>query len=233
VKHGIWATVAFLGLAFAALLLAQGCGRPVRHMGAIPNVDPGTGVSSFVPTQEDGTAEDTEATVVQTSSTTERPASVGTLFGPPDRDVVTAFAGLAAQAGSLTLYAPTEVPSGATIARSWWPLSAGQEPPESGVTGSSNPYVVGDGSRPEVRVLFRVGAGWLELLEGVRGDLGELPGELVGSVSGHTARAYRLLGGDLVQWSDQGAWYAVYGRGMKREDVVRFARGMRPWAVEP
>ncbi|GAB4258620.1 MAG: hypothetical protein Kow00122_16270 [Thermoleophilia bacterium] len=144
----------------------------------------------------------------------------------PSGDIREAFRRLAGEVGAMTLYEPTEVPAEARLAARWWPVSSGDDPsaPES----DANPRVVGTEVAPEVRVLLQVGEGWLEVIQGVRGDLGDLPGEKVGAVDGHEAVAYRALGGNLVQWGFGGVSYAVYGKGLARADVVRFALGLRP-----
>jgi hypothetical protein len=40
-----------------------------------------------------------------------------------------------------------------------------------------------------------------------------LSGETAGDVAGWPATRYVLDGGMLLQWSDEGRWYAVYGSG--------------------
>ena len=82
---------------------------------------------------------------------------------------------------------------------------SGEEYDAQADSGEPNPRVTGMDSSAEVRVLLEVPGGWVEILEGVRGDLGELPNEVAGDVAGHPARSYRLMGGYLVQWSDDGA----------------------------
>ena len=90
----------------------------------------------------------------------------------------------------------------------------------------SNPRITGEspGTR-EVELVLTMGEGWLMVVENFRGDLGDVGGRPVGQVGGHTARLYVLDGGSLVQWSDEGAWYGVFGRGVAPSDVIRVALG--------
>ena len=147
-------------------------------------------------------------------------------WGLPAPEISGAFAELRDHSGEMTLYAPSALPLGSGLHHCWWPASSGQEYDVEADSGKPNPYVSGAATSPEVRVLLKVPSGWVEILEGVRGDLGELPYEPAGEVAGHPARSYRLLGGCLVQWSDNGRWYAVYGKGVRVEDVTRIAQGM-------
>ena len=75
--------------------------------------------------------------------------------------------------------------------------------------------------------MLAVGDGRLGIIQNVHGDLGDLPGRPVGTVAGHLATAYRVLGSDVVQWEDAGHWYAVMGTGLASGDVERFALSMR------
>lgn len=144
----------------------------------------------------------------------------------PGADVAAAFVGLAEGVEGLTIYSPREMPAGTVLAASWWPVSGGHAPDPVAAPGRPNPRVVGEGAEAEVRVLLQVDGGWVEVLEGVHGDLGELPSEAVGEVAGHAARSYRLMGGHLVQWSDAGRWYAVFGLDLASGVVERIAAGM-------
>lgn len=206
------------GAALIALMGATGCGGAA---------DPPATSSPPAPTataETQVTAPPTEGPAAAQGSAGE-PAPVSA-WTAPSGDIREAFRRLAAEVGTMTLYEPTEVPVEARLAARWWPVSSGDDPsaPES----DANPRVVGTKAAPEVRVLLQVGEGWLEVIQGVRGDLGDLPGERVGAVDGHEAVAYRALGGDLVQWDFGGVWYAVYGKGLTRADVVRFALGLHP-----
>jgi hypothetical protein len=58
------------------------------------------------------------------------------------------------------------------------------------------------------------------IIENFRGDLGDVRGTPVGNVAGRPATLYEFADGSLVQWSDQGAWYGVFGRGVDAADVL-------------
>jgi hypothetical protein len=81
---------------------------------------------------------------------------------------------------------------------------------------------------PEIRLVLRSDRGWLEIVENVRGDLGDVKGSPVGMVSGHPAALYRLGGCLCVQWADAGIWYAVVARGWSEDDVRVVALNVRP-----
>ena len=81
-------------------------------------------------------------------------------------------------------------------------------------------------------MVFQAGDGWLAILENFRGDLGDVTGTPVGSVAGNPATLYEVNGGELVQWSQDGRWYGVFGRGVARDVVVAVALGMQPASAE-
>jgi len=147
------------------------------------------------------------------------------LWGPPDPIVLSAFEDLVASSSGMSIYAPSELPSGTQLAPGWWPLSQGPVPP--GRLEGENPLVVGDEGSREVRVLLRAGSGWLEVMQGIRGDLGDLPGRPAGTVEGREATLYAMLGGQLVHWSHKGTWYGVFARDLAEADLLRIATGMK------
>ncbi|MCZ7662073.1 MAG: hypothetical protein M5U22_03570 [Thermoleophilia bacterium] len=231
--HRHRARVSAAGLLVVVMLLA-GCGGvssgPEAVHEATPS-DPGATATSISDsdasgkiTPAPGAGSETPATNAGGAPISTVPTSVASWVSSP-AEIAQVFSGLAAEVGSsMTLYEPTEIPAGIRLATRWWPLDSGAAPDTR--DEADNPHVTG-GSQREVRVLFQVGDGWLEVIQGVRGDLGDLPGEPVGSVDGRPAVSYRVLGGDLVQWNVDGVWYAVYGKGIAQDDVTRFARGMR------
>ena len=151
-------------------------------------------------------------------------------WGPPSPEVARAFSQLDDRLAGVRLYAPGELPADTSIAATWWPISSGKSPALWADHPAPNPRVIGRGADAEVRVALRVGRGdsWVEILERVKGDLGDLTGEPIGRVAGHEATAYRFMGGDLIQWSDGGAWFAVYGRNLKSGAARRIALAMKP-----
>jgi hypothetical protein len=137
------------------------------------------------------------------------------------------FVELAKAVPSMPIYGPSELPGGVTVASVWWPVLDAEGP--EGYEGPvvANPRIAGgDGGDPEVQVILQAAKGWLVVLENFRGDLGDVTGKAVGEVDGHTAILYELNGGRLVQWSDGGRWYGLFGRGVAEESVVATALSM-------
>jgi hypothetical protein len=157
------------------------------------------------------------ATTTSTSSPADAPTEVGAIFTE-----------LAQTLAPMPVYGLRDLPSGLTIASEWWPVVALDTPSDYDGPVETNPRVSGEGEiDPEVQFVFRDGEGWIVVVENFRGDLGDVAGEQVGSVSGRTATLYEVNGGTLVQWSDGGRWYGVFGRGVSKEDVVDLALAMR------
>ncbi len=75
--------------------------------------------------------------------------------------------------------------------------------------------------------MYDVDGGWLVILENFQGDLGDVTGMPVGEVAGEPAALYEVNGGQLVQWSQDGRWYGVFGRGIPGQDVIDTALGMQ------
>jgi hypothetical protein len=144
---------------------------------------------------------------------------------------VTSIAQVFAQIADVMAPAPTygmaELPSGITIAATWWPVPLMAAPTDYEGPVVSNPRITGEGpGEQEVQLVLAMGGGWLVILENFRGDLGDVSGRPVGQVAGRDATLYELNGGSLVQWSDQGAWYGVFGRGLPTTAIVRIALSM-------
>jgi hypothetical protein len=128
-------------------------------------------------------------------------------WAPPDPEIASAFESLEETAG-IAVYAPTDLPADQRLASD----------------SAFRSLTLGPDS--VARVLMHGASSWLLVMEGMQGDVGDLPGEECGLVGHRPARAYGVLGGDLVQWSDAGVWYGVYGLGMARDDIIRVAHGM-------
>ncbi len=125
----------------------------------------------------------------------------------PDREVLDAFLSLRGPLGGRPLFVPSEVPDCTVVASD----------------GRGADWVAAP-AFGEVRVVLE-GAS-LQFLEAVEGDIGDVPHREVGRVQGETAAVYAVLGGVLVQWRCEGAWYAVFGRGLTEAGVVRIALGL-------
>ena len=82
-----------------------------------------------------------------------------------------------------------------------------------------------DGER-QAEILVELEDGGFSFVENFRGDLGDVTGEPVGSIAGHRATRYVLGDGVLVQWSEQGRWYGVFGWGSGAAETVGLALGM-------
>ena len=137
------------------------------------------------------------------------------------------YARIAAAVRPLAVFAPTGLPDGAELAPRWLPVLESKVPEVSSVQGA-NPLIVGSGADAEVQVIYQVGAGsaWLVVMENFHGDLGDVSGEDVGKVDGIPARIYEVNGGELVQWSLDGKWYGVFGRGVSRGVILATALEM-------
>jgi hypothetical protein len=144
------------------------------------------------------------------------------------QQVIAAFRQLAESMPAVTVFGLESLPSGMEVAVGWWPLLEGTEP-EALEWRVPNPRVERPtSSEPEGQLLLSCGDGWLAVLENFRGDLGDVMGESVGSVAGSPANLYQVNGGWLVQWSFDGRWYGVFGRGVPRDVVTSTALSMMP-----
>jgi hypothetical protein len=167
--------------------------------------------------QAPGPTDATETiTLVSTSSSAVEPASVEAIF-----------AWLAASVQPMTVFAPTALPEGATVSPQWLPVIDSADPQTYDGAAKSNPYVVGLGADSEIQVVFRAGQSWLVIIENFHGDLGDVTGTPVGSVAGNAASLYQVNGGELVQWSKDGLWYGIFGRGLERDAILATALGMK------
>lgn len=126
---------------------------------------------------------------------------------PPSGDVLSAFTASAA-AVACPLYLPAFLP------------------PETVVSeGNAEPPLGGEMSA-ELAVTLSTGGGTIHVWEGIAGDVGDLPGQPCGFVGGRPLTGYSMLGGFLVQWSDEGWWYGVFSRDVGRAAVVGVAAAM-------
>ncbi len=136
------------------------------------------------------------------------------------------MADVAAAVDPMPVYGWSEMPAGARLADTWWPVLDLGSPEEYGGESTPNPWVAGvETDQPQVQVVFELAEGWMVLIENFRGDLGDVHGEYVGEVVDCPATLYDVAGGRLVQWSNGGRWYGVFGRGLSRDVVVRLALG--------
>jgi hypothetical protein len=200
-----------LGAAALVIVLTAGCG------GAPSPADSSAGDRSTLGTQEP--ASSTERTVPGSDTST-------TMAGQPGA-VGAVFAQLATTSSPMAIFAPTYLPDGTVLAPEWLPVVESEDPTAYDGPPVSNPRVLGSGANSDIQVTFQSGGGWLAVLEGFRGDLGDVEGTPVGLADGHAGTLYQVNGGDLVQWSKDGLWYGVFGRDMSRDDVVDVAHGMR------
>jgi len=202
--------IAFPLIAFLVLVLIAGCGEDGESPSASSVAEPGNGTEASTPPEQ---AASTTTSVLTDLS-----------WAAPSSEIATTFDVLVQEHPDVVIFRPTELPEGTVMADWWEPValtgtkSAGSE--------DDNPRVV-DGEPPEVRIALRVGDAWLEIIEGVQGDLGNLPGRDAGMVAGNSASVHDALGAVIVQWSKDGLWYAVVGRGLPEETVQRIANQMQ------
>lgn len=137
------------------------------------------------------------------------------------------FAELARELAPLPVYGLAEMPPGGSIPTEWWPATSIDSP--SGYDGPTVPNPRVSDSPPgakEAQFLLQLPQGWLMIVENFRGDVGDAQGVSAGEVEGRPASLFELPGGTLVQWSDAGAWYGVYGRGVTAEEVIETAQAL-------
>jgi len=138
------------------------------------------------------------------------------------------FGGLAESVAPVRVYGLQSLPQGWSVAPQWWPAITLEDPSLYEGEARANPLVSGaEAGEPQIQLVLEQAGGWLVIVENFRGDVGEVRGELVGAVAGNEARLYQVNGGMLVQWSDGGRWYGVFGRGIPERVVVETALAMK------
>jgi len=143
------------------------------------------------------------------------------------------FADLAESLAPMPIYAPMQSGLDIRLADGWWPVIELNDPGEYQGPATDNPRVVGGAvGDAEVQVVLDCEGGWLVVVENFRGDLGDVKGERVGTLEGRDAYLYEVGGGLLVQWSDGGRWYGVFGREVPAALVVETALSMRTVSVD-
>jgi hypothetical protein len=194
-------------------------------------------------TSDAGTSEASATTATgaaSTSTSAPEPATPSTSVSsstsdssPPSQSTIARlFGDLARTSAPMPVYGLTELPAGCSIPAEWWPVLSLESRAAYEGPAVLNPRVVGEEQgAQEAEVLLQFDEGWLLILENFRGDLGDVSGSTVGDMAGRPARLYEVNGGVLVQWSDQGAWYGVFGRGLAAADVVQVALALT--VVEP
>jgi hypothetical protein len=168
---------------------------------------------------------DSPSTISRNSAGPSPTAVLGGLVSEPTMARV--FADIARIMAPAPVYGLIEMPPDSAMPAAWWPVLSMTAP--AGYEGPTipNPRVTGEvQDNKEVQLVLSAGGGWLAFLENFRGDLGDVAGDPVGEVAGHPAILYSVNGGTLVQWSDRGAWYGVFGRGLRSAEVVRIALAM-------
>jgi len=201
--------IAFPLIAFLVLVLIAGCGEDGESPSASSVAEPENGTEASTPPE-------------QGASTTSVLTDVS--WAAPSSEIAATFDVLVQEHPDVVIFRPTELPEGTVMADSWRPVALTET--TLGGSEEDNPRVV-DGEPPEVRIALRVGDAWLEIIEGVQGDLGNLPGRDAGMVAGNSASVHDALGAVIVQWSRDGLWYAVVGRGLSEETVQRIANQMQ------
>jgi hypothetical protein len=145
---------------------------------------------------------------------------------PGDPQFDAAFNDLAEALAPVPIFALADIPMGMAVAPNWWPVIDGGSSAESRNQGA-NPRIVGGGQEePEGQLILACKDGWLAVVANFGGDLGDVRGERVGSIAGEPAHLYEVNGGWLVQWSYDGRWYGLFGRGVSKELVASTALSM-------
>jgi hypothetical protein len=161
-------------------------------------------------------------------------SSTGELDATPAIASDGVFSDLSRVLAPTPVYFPTYLPAGSTVAATWWPVMQVDEPEDYHGVNLSNPHIdEADGRAVAAQVVLRLERGWLVVLENFRGDLGDVAGKDVGDVRGHRARLYAVNGGTVVQWSDGGMWYAVFGKDVPADEVKKVALSMAKAVVDP
>ena len=213
----------FLGVAVVGIV-ASGCGSGRVSVGpSSPDA------SSIIRTSDAAAGQNTSLDDPSGTTGSEVPSSTGSIgTSPPASTAQEVFRDIAKWTAPAPAYGLLELPLGALISPRWWPVLSLASPSEWPGDVFANPRVMsGVPGSQEVQLILTMGDGWLVILENFRGDLGDVTGRPVGWVAGHEAWLYPLNGGVLVQWSGQGAWYGVFGRGLPADEVARVALSMR------
>lgn len=205
--------------ALVASLLVAGCGQRSPTGGTAAPEVPSS--ASAVTSAPESTTSSLPSPPPSDAATSPQPQEIDHLFGD-----------LAAASQPMTIFAPAVLPEDAVLAQRWLPVLESQDPDSYEGPPAANPQVLGSGADSEIQVVFQAGDGWLVILENFRGDLGDVTGAPIGSVVGNAATLYEVNGGELVQWSQDGLWYGVFGRGLGRDDIVDVALGMQPRSAE-
>jgi len=229
-RIAVWKSMAIAVVAVAGVLslVLGGCGQGVvSSVSTVPALPPTTSEPSTVSSLPAITA----ASQSTTSSVSPPPPS-DAATSPQPQEIEDLFTELAAATHPMSIFAPTVLPENAALAERWLPVLESRDPGSYEGPPAGNPQVLGSGAESEIQVIFQAGDGWLAVLENFRGDLGDVTGTPIGSVAGNAATLYEVNGGELVQWSQDGLWYGVFGRGLGRDDTVDVALGMQPISAE-
>jgi hypothetical protein len=211
------------------LLFAVGCGQVLTSGEGVAPVTEGptsTTVAEAVPTSTSAASPSTSNDSQAVTSTTVSSSPVA------PADVEEVFRALAASVEPMKVFAPAALPEGAALAPRWLPVVESSDPEAYEGPEQANPQVVGTGPDSEIQVVFRAGSGWLVVIENFHGDLGDVAGIPVGLVGGNAAALFEVNGGELVQWSQDGRWYGVFGRGVSRDAILAAALGMETVSTE-
>jgi len=144
----------------------------------------------------------------------EDPQAPGVIVNP-------VFTELAARLAPMPIYGPLSLSEEWVIPSQWTPVLELEAPDEYDGPPMENPAVWEDQvAEPEAQIVMRGPDGWVVWLENFRGDLGETGGLPVSSVGGNPASLYELQGGLLIQWSDAGRWYGMFGRAITEKHAI-------------
>jgi len=159
------------------------------------------------------------------SPTSLGPADITTILqGDAGRDFPEEFVSVAKKLAPVPVFGLRVLPAEMEVVDYWWPVVDVESPEQYQGPQVANPRIDHERTdQPEAQILLRWGNGWVVLLENFRGDVGLTSGEDVGLVAGHKAMLYRINGGLLIQWSEDGRWYGLFARTVPEEELKRLA----------
>lgn len=215
---GVVLPSAVAALILVLALLAPGCGAVRPTQTSLGSGSVGGAVSRVTTTMAGVSETSGEAGEAPGAGSAVTPAGGAFSEGwvPSSPDVVAVFMSEAARV-ACPVYVPSRLPVGTVI-----------------VAGAEGGSLLGEGGALSALRLATASGSMIEIVQGIAGDVGDLPGESCGAVAGRPATAYRMLGGYLVQWSDSPWWYGVFSAELPKEAVIELAVGMdRSDRMEP
>ncbi len=198
-----------LVLLLVAVFLVTTAGA-ARSMSSPSQVSaPGSSVASG-PSPRDTVAPAGSASAEWSSEDVHGADGSSTAWSAPAREVLDAFSALARRRTDVAVLVPKELPDAMRLL--CW--NASGQGPTAG------------------KVVLGMGTGLLVFYEGMLDGLQTLPGRPCGLGEGRTGMIHRVFGGQAVVWRQGDTWYAVYGRAISSEALIRVASHAEEAAVD-